>query len=385
MPDAVTTSTSRQESAALPAAGATVPTPHGSRLKHLLSPKEFGGVYVWLLIIVVFTIARPDTFPTGDSVRTIANTYAISGIIALAVTVSLLSGLFDISVGYTMGLSGCISAWMMANTSMPWWVAALAGVGAGVVIGLVNAAAIVGAKMDPIIATLATGSIIAAATIAVSGNLSIVENVGEAFSDNVARKEVLGLQEPFIAMLLLMLVFGLILECTKTGRYMYAIGFDVDTARLAGVRVKAIQTFALACSGGLAAIAGVMLTARIGAYSPGSGPPYLLPAFAGAFLGATMFRGGRFNVWGTIVATLLLGTGQFGILLLGGPVWSPDIFNGLALLLAMAVASFSPGAPSRVRALSGFFRRLGSRRRPSATDDMSGTGSGKDNPLGDNG
>jgi ribose transport system permease protein len=346
-----------------PPEGGWPPAPRGRRIRQLLTPREFGGVYVWLLIIVVFSVLKPDIFPTGDSVRTIANTYAISGIIALAVTISLLSGLFDISVGYTMGLAGCISAWVMATTSLPWWVAVIAGVGSGIVVGLVNAIAIVGAKMDPIIATLATGSIIAAATTAISGNLTIVENVGGTFSDHVARKDVLGLQEPFIAMILLMLVLGLVLECTKTGRYMYAVGFDVDTARLAGVRVKAIQTLALVCSGGLAAIAGVMLTARIGAFSPGSGPPYLLPAFAGAFLGATMFRSGRFNAWGTIVATLLLGTGQFGILLLGGPIWSPDVFNGVALLLAMTVASFTVGAPQQVRALSRLFRRLAFWRR----------------------
>ncbi|GIF52038.1 monosaccharide ABC transporter membrane protein (CUT2 family) [Asanoa ferruginea] len=331
------------------------------RLKQLLSPKEFGGVYVWLLIIVVFAIAQPHTFPTGASVRTIANTYAISGIIALAVTIAMLCGLFDISVGYTMGLAACLSAWVMAHTSLPWWIAVLAGIGAGVVVGLVNAIAIVGFNLDPIIATLATGSIIAALTTAISGNLYIVDNVGGSFSENVARKSVFGFQEPFLVMLVLMLVFGFVLEWTKTGRFMYAIGFDRDTARLAGVRVQAIQTLTLVCTGGLAAVAGVMLTARIGAYSPGAGPPYLLPAFAGAFLGATMFRSGRFNVWGTIVATLLLGTGQFGILLLGGPIWSSDVFNGVALLFAMAVASFSPSAPARVRALS----RLFGRRRPS--------------------
>jgi ribose transport system permease protein len=336
------------------------------RMRHLLSPKEFGGVYVWLLIIVVFSILKPDVFPTVDSIRTIGNTYAVSGIIALAVTISMLSGIFDISVGYTMGLTGCVAAWVMANTDLPWWLAALVGVGVGVGVGLVNAAAIVVARMDPIIATLATGSMISAATVAVSKNLSIVEDVGGSFSDNLARRALFGLQEPFLAMVALMVVFGLVLECTKSGRYLYAIGFDVDTARLAGIRVKALQTLALVCSGGLAGVAGVMLTARIGAYSPGSGPPYLLPAFAGAFLGATMFRSGRFNTWGTIVATLLLGTGQFGILLLGGPTWSSDVFNGAALLLAMVVASLSTGAPHRVRALAAPFRRLAGRQRSAA-------------------
>lgn len=342
--------------------GAGVPGPGarsgGNRWRSFLAPSNLGGVYVWILIVLVFTVLRPEIFPTGDSVRTIANTYAISGIIALAVTVPLLAGVFDISVGYTMGLAATVSAWVMANTGLPWWVAVLAGVGAGVVVGLVNAVVIVSMGLDPIIATLASGSIIAAATMAISDNLTIVENVGGTFSENVARKDIAGFSEPFLYMIVLMVIIGLFLECTKTGRYLYAVGFDADTARLAGVRVKAMQTLALVTSGALAAFAGVVLTARIGASSPGSGPPYLLPAFAGAFLGATMFRGGRFNAWGTIVATLLLGTGQFGILLLGGPVWSPDVFNGAALLLAMGVASMTLGSPAWVRALSSVFRRL---------------------------
>jgi len=333
------------------------------RLRSALALRNLGGIYVWLLIIVIFSLSQPDTFPSLDSARSVANTYAISGIIALAVIVPLIAGVFDISVGQTMGLAGTLSAWVMAETSLPWWAAVLVGVGSGVIVGLVNAGVVVLGKIEPIIATLATGSIIAAATTAVSHNNSIVNNVGGAFSENVAGKSVVGFGEPFLLMLLLMLILGVFLEATKTGRYLYAIGFDADTARLAGIRVKALQTLALVSSGGLAAVAGVMLTARIGASSPNSGPPYLLPAFAGAFLGATMFRNGRFNSWGTVVATMLLGTGQFGILLSGGPVWSPDVFNGVALIVAVGLASVNLSSPQNVRRLLGLFRRLRIPRR----------------------
>lgn len=331
------------------------------KLPPILGLRNLGGVYVWLFIIAIFTLTQPETFPTIESVRSIANTYAISGVIALAVIIPLIAGVFDISVGYTMGLAGTLSAWMMAETSSPWWLAVLVGIGAGVIVGLINAGVVVMGKITPIIATLATGSIIAAATTAISSNNSIVKNVGGAFSENVAGKQIWGFSEPFIILLILMVVLGVLLEATKTGRYLYAVGFDADTARLAGVRVKGLQTMALVVSGTLAASAGVMLTARIGASSPGSGPPYLLPAFAGAFLGATMFRNGRFNAWGTVVATMLLGTGQFGILLSGGPVWSPDVFNGVALIVAVGFASMSLNRPAMLRRFSRVMRRPRSR------------------------
>lgn len=338
----------------------------GGRFRTALGVRNMGGVYVWILIVAVFSIAQSETFPTMDTVRSVANTYAISGIIALAVIVPLIAGVFDISVGYTMGLAGTMSAWVMAETSLPWWMAVIVGVGSGVAVGMVNAAVIIFGKIEAIIATLATGSIIAAATTAISGNNSIVKNVGGKFSENVAGRDIAGFSQPFLVMLILMVILGVFLEATKTGRYLYAVGFDSDTARLAGVRVKALQTSALIMSGSLAAVAGVMLTARIGASSPGSGPPYLLPAFAGAFLGATMFRNGRFNAWGTVVATLLLGTGQFGILLSGGPVWSPDVFNGVALIVAVGFASMNLNSPSILRRLPAPLRRLTRRGRAGA-------------------
>lgn len=166
-PAGVSSSTSGVGAAA-PGPGGTSGAPRGARLRTSLGVRNAGGVYVWLAIVVVFSLTQPDTFPTMVSVRSVANTYAISGIIALAVIVPLIAGVFDISVGYTMGLAGTLSAWVMANTSLPWWAAVLIGVGSGVGVGLLNAAVVVIGRIEAIIATLATGSIIAAVTTAIS-------------------------------------------------------------------------------------------------------------------------------------------------------------------------------------------------------------------------
>jgi ribose transport system permease protein len=134
-----------------------------------------------------------------------------------------------------------------------------------------------------------------------------------------------------------MLVVAYVLEQTTTGRRWYAIGFDADTARLVGIRARTLQIVAFLISAVISGLAGVIITARVNSASHEAGVSYLLPAFAAAFLGATQFRHGRFNVWGAVVAVMLLGTGRVGLSLSGAPTWAYDVFLGVVLIAAMAI------------------------------------------------
>jgi ribose transport system permease protein len=330
----------------------------GPAWSRYLSPRKIGAVYFLILIVIFFSFLDPDTFPHVETIRSIFNEYSISGIISLAVIITLASGLFDLSVGYTMGFAGTLVAWLLANTSMSATEAILLTMVTGLVIGLVNALVVVFLRIDSIIATLGTGAIIGAITVGISGNQIIVKNVSGAFSRDIAGLSISNFTEPVFYMLALMIIIGLVMEQTSVGRYWYAIGFELDVARLAGIRVKLLQTAALVLTALVASWAGIALTARIGAASPDAGPSYLLPAFAAAFLGATQFRDGRFNAWGTILATILLGAGQYGILLAGAPVWAPDAFYGVALIGAVAVTSLTGNATSRWRGWPPWMRRL---------------------------
>jgi ribose transport system permease protein len=146
----------------------------------------------------------------------------------------------------------------------------------------------------------------------------------------------------------LMLAVGLVvwylLERTPLGRRVYATGGNIEAARLAGVRVAAVVICSLIACATIAAFAGMLVTANLGTGDPTIGPAYLLPAFSAAFLGSTQFRGGRFNVWGTIVAVYVLATGVKGLQLAGAPIWIPDLFNGVALLLAVGLAKWETTA-----------------------------------------
>ena len=136
-------------------------------------------------------------------------------------------------------------------------------------------------------------------------------------------------------------------------------------ARLAGVRTSATVVACLIGCGIIAAASGCLVSSRLATGDPTVGPGYLLPAFAAALLGSTQFRGGRYNVWGTVLAVYVLATGVKGLQLAGAPVWIPDLFNGLALLLAVGMAK-RQGRSGRGAAIA---RMIGRRSSKTAADD----------------
>ena len=119
---------------------------------------------------------------------------------------------------------------------------------------------------------------------------------------------------------------------------MYAAGYNPDGARLSGVNVGRLQIASLVAGGIIAALAGVLLASRINAGDPTVGPGLLLPALTAVFLGSTQFKGGRFNVWGTVISVYVLAVGIKGLQLLGAQNWVSDLFNGVALLAAVGLS-----------------------------------------------
>lgn len=312
------------------------PSPPGRSLRELLSFRNIGAIYVWILIIVYFSITVSETFPTVATLRSVFNNEAVTGLIAVSLVVPLASGVYDLSVGYIAGFAGVLSAWTLANTSNAPLVAIVMTLLACACLGLANAFVVVVLRVNSLIGTLGTGTIIFALTKWVSDEKIITERVPE-LSSLVARGQVWGITVPVLILIVVMVIVGYALEQTTTGRAWYAIGFDAEVSRLVGLRVKLLQSVAFVISAVVSGLAGVVITARVNSGSPEAGPPYLLPAFAAAFLGATQFRHGRFNVWGAVVAVLMLGTGKVGLSLGGAPTWAPNVFQGLVLIIAMAI------------------------------------------------
>jgi ribose transport system permease protein len=310
-----------------------------ARARRWLAPRNIGAIYVLVILVVVFSAMSPHEFAAMATAKLIVNQYSTTLLVGLALLLPLASGLYDLSVGAAAGLAGVSSAWFLANVSANPWLALAVGIGVAIAVGAVNAGVVVGLGIDSFIGTLATGSIVTALATAVSGDSTIARNVNGAFQQDLALANLGGVTLPAFVALGVAIALFVLLEKTVFGRRAYAIGFQTEVARLGGVRVKGIRAVALVVSAVLAGLAGILETAVIGAGSPDTGPAFLLPAFAVAFLGATQFRGGRFNAWGTVVAVLLLGTGNVGLLIVGGPSWSPDVFDGAMLIAAVGLTS----------------------------------------------
>lgn len=308
-------------------------------LLRAVSPRRISAVYVLIGLVVVFGVLAPDRFLASQTALLIINGYAVSGMVAVALVVPLSAGLFDVSVGYVVALSGTTVAWLVSHGTYTPTEATLITLAVSAMAGLVNAAVVVGLRITSLIGTLATGAVFLSATTGISNQQSITDNVDGV--TGLFGAQLGNLTMPVFVLVVLTLIVWFLMRFTPVGRYWYATGFDIETARLAGLRVGMLQSGALILSALSAGFAGILLTARIGAGSPTSGPDYLLPAFAAAFVGATQFTPGRFNAIGTLVAVYLLATATVGLNIVGAPIWAPQLLSGIILIAAVATNSAS--------------------------------------------
>jgi ribose transport system permease protein len=310
-----------------------------SRRGFSLGLDRFSGLYVWAALIIVFGIWVPETFLRLNTLTIIAGDQAITAMLALGIIIPLAAGVFDLSFAGVAGVAVAVTAWAQVEGQSPV-VAALMAIVVATVVGAINGFVVVKLKVNSFIATLGMSSLLLAAAYWITDGKQIVSGFSEAFLD-LGTLQILGIPLPFYAMLLLAAVVYVVIEYLPIGRYLYASGGNPVAARLAGVRVDRIVFGSLVVSSLIAGLAGVVLAARLGTASPDIGPSYLLPAFSAVFLGSTQIKPGRVNVVGTLLAIYLLATGVKGLQLAGAPVYVDDLFNGAALIIAVALAARS--------------------------------------------
>jgi ribose transport system permease protein len=349
---------------------ARIPAPNW---RQHLAFRNIGVVYVLIAIIVMFSIWKPDLFPTWVTVRSILNQNAIAGLVALALVVPLSARVFDLSVGSAVGLCNVFVAWLLVNKGVSMVPAIVLTIVAGLFIGALNAGIVVGIGIDSFIATLATGSLLAAATTILDNNQVIIGDQLTGTFGKLATIGIGGIALPVFLMLGVAVGLWYLQKYTVTGRRIYATGFNAGAARLGGIRTARLRAGSLIVSGLVAGVAGVLLTSQVSSGSPEIGPPYLLNAFAAAFLGATQF-GGRFNAWGTVLAVLLLGTGSTGLTLVGAPSWTSNMFSGVVLIAALALTKLERKVD--VRALTEAQRRAEEQQEDREREEASSGGSG---------
>jgi ribose transport system permease protein len=312
------------------------------KIARALSFRNISALYIFAVMFIVFSIWVPDTFLQWNTWKALFDSQAVTAILAVGLVIALSAGAFDLAIGTELGLGAIFVSWLLVDKGVGLVPAIVLTLLAGAVIGFANGILITKVRIDSFIATLGMSSVLLALIAWVSSSQQIV-GVGSSF-EKLGTTEIFGLTLPVYLMLVVGLVVWYLLERTPLGRRVYATGGNIEAARLAGVRVAAVVICSLIACATIAVFAGMLVTANLGTGDPTIGPAYLLPAFSAAFLGSTQFRGGRFNVWGTIVAVYVLATGVKGLQLAGAPIWIPDLFNGVALLLAVGLAKWETTA-----------------------------------------
>ncbi|MDA8274727.1 MAG: ABC transporter permease [Actinomycetota bacterium] len=293
---------------------------------------------LWVVVVVVFGLAEPSTFLTTRNFANIFGSQAVLLVLALGLSVPLLTGDFDLSAANTLAFAGMVTAILNVNHHWPVVVAGLVGIAIGAVVGFVNALVVVKLRKDSFIITLGTGTVLAGLTFWVSNSLTIT-GVSHGLTAWVFSNTFLGIPLEFWYGLAATLVVLYVVGLTPLGRRMLFVGQAREVARLTGVRTDRVRMGSLVVSGVVGALAGVLYLGTTGAADPSSGTAFLLPAFAAVFLGSTSIQPGRFNPLGTFVAVYFLSTGIAGLELLGAQSYIQQLFYGAALVLAVSVSA----------------------------------------------
>jgi ribose transport system permease protein len=314
----------------------------GSPVARILSTAvgTYGLIIAWLLVIVLFGALRPDTFLSTANASNILGSQAVIAVLTLGVLIPMTTGDFDLSVASNLTLAAMVTAILNVNEHWPILAAIVVALLIGTFIGVLNGVLTTSLGIDPFIVTLGTGTFANGMTLWISDS-NTISGVSNSLVQAVVGSRLFGVPIAFYYGLGLCVVIWWIFEFTRTGRLFLIVGQGRNVARLSGIRVSRVRIIALASAGLIAAGAGVLYAGNSGAADPTSGTQLLLPAFAGAFLGATVIKPGRFNAWGSFVAVYFLVTGITGLQMLGVSSFVQDLFYGGALVIAVGLSQIA--------------------------------------------
>ena len=308
-------------------------TPTGVRIAGLALPT------ILVAFIVLFSLLQPDIFPTASMARTILRTESVGAILAIALIFPLVIGEFDVSIAAVLGLAAILVTGLPSLQGLPLGLAIALAILACGAIGLLNGLLIVKVGINALVTTLGISVIVTGIVYWYTHGGVIYQNIPRALPA-LAQQNLLGVPLPAIFLGFVALVAWYILEQTPFGRYLYAVGGSKEAARLSGINVDGLIIFCYVAAAVLAGLAGILQAAQLGSGNPNIGPPFLLPAFAAAYLGATAFRVNTFNVPGTVVAVFTVAVGITGLQLLGFEFFIAPIFQGVSLILAVIAVRY---------------------------------------------
>jgi len=290
-------------------------------------------------MILAFSLLSPDAFPTFNNFINVINQASLAMIISGGLTLALVIGEMDLSVGYAASLHGVLVTGLIVHSKLPIPVALAVVIALGGLVGAVNGLIVTKLRVNSVIATLGVGTILVGLAFAYSSGVPIVAGVPEAFLQLTLGRWLFGIPNPIIVMALVVLILWVLVERTAIGQEIQAVGGNQAAARLAGISVDRIKILAFVIPGMCAALTGALLASRLGSGTTSAADSYLLTAFAAVFLGSATLRDGEFHVLGTLVGTLIIAFGFNGLNIFGAPTFSQYVFQGATLIIAVGLSS----------------------------------------------
>ena len=305
----------------------------------LVQAERVALIGVVAVLIGLFSVmpATSEIFVSLANLQGLALTQSVIAIAALAATIPLVAGQFDVSVGPILGMTSVLVGVLTVQQQVPVPLAILTSILAGGIVGAVSGWVIAYVRANSFIITLATGTLISGLVTLFTNNQIITD----APPSLVAFGTGLWLGIPWLgwSVICVAVLASFFLRYTVRGRRFALVGSNRNAARIVGVHVERTIFSSFVISGLISGMAGVLLFAQTGAANPQIGAGYTLPALAAAVLGATCIRPGHFNIPGTIVGVLFVAVAVDGLTLAGAADWVQPVFDGAGLLIAVAISS----------------------------------------------
>jgi putative xylitol transport system permease protein len=294
---------------------------------------QYGIIIAFLLLCVALTFLN-KYFLTPENISNILLQTSINGILAMGMTLVILTGGIDLSVGSVLAFSSIVAATFVTgdNPQSPL-VALLVGILTGAVLGLINGCIVAYLRIPSFVATLGMLSVARGLTYAYTGGMP-VPNLSESFL-NLGEGFFFGVPMPVLIFLLIFAILWVVLNHTTYGRSVYAVGGNVKSARTAGIATKPVIASVYVIAGLLAGLGGLILTARTSSALPQAGVSYELDAIAAVVIGGTSLSGGVGSIAGTLLGALIIGTINNGLDLLGVSSAYQQIVKGCIIVVAV--------------------------------------------------
>ncbi|WP_300348046.1 ribose ABC transporter permease [Clostridium sp.] len=284
-----------------------------------------------VLLCLVITMVTPK-FLSISNITNVFTQVSVNAIIAIGMTFVILTGGIDLSVGSTLAISGALGASIIKSTGNVFLAILVAAI-VGIVVGLINGLLVSKGKLQAFIVTLATMTIFRGATL-VFTNGTPISKLPSSFV-NIGNGKIGFMPIPVIITVIIAIIAVYALSQTRFGRYLYALGGNEDASRLSGINTDKIKTLVYVVSGFASAIAGVIITSRIGSASPNAGTGFELDAIAAVVIGGTSLAGGEGTITGTLIGALIIGVLNNGLNLMNVSPFYQSIVKGLVILIAV--------------------------------------------------